>query len=142
MPNTGATIQRSFRLTRRTSELLDDATQISGESRNAIADRLLGEALRTERHPLVRFIAGAAGRREPHLVGTRLRVRHVITSLREHDGDAAATADHLEIPLRLVNAAIDYAAAFGDEVEADIAWAERTADDERRTWERGRGATT
>jgi len=39
-----ASIQRSFRLSPRTLELLDAEAAMVGQSRNALADRLLGEA--------------------------------------------------------------------------------------------------
>jgi hypothetical protein len=54
-------VQRSFRLSRRTLDLLDKAAHASGYSRHTLADRLLGEALRTETHPLIRFQAGRRG---------------------------------------------------------------------------------
>jgi hypothetical protein len=47
----------------------------AGTSRNALADRLLSEAIRTETHPLIRFQPGALGRR-----------RALAAFLREHPG--------------------------------------------------------
>ena len=38
------TVQRSFRLSRRTLDLLDTMAKATGRSRNALADRLLSEA--------------------------------------------------------------------------------------------------
>ena len=78
-------VQRSFRLSRRTIELLDAATAAGRETRNALVDRLLGEALRLERHPLIRFHEGASGRRQPLVVGTRLYVHQVIATVRASD---------------------------------------------------------
>jgi hypothetical protein len=52
------TVQRSFRLSARTLELLDAAAVGGQESRNALADRLLGEAVR---EPLVAPSVMAAG---------------------------------------------------------------------------------
>lgn len=128
-------VQRSFRLSRRTIDLLDAASVASGESRNALADRLLGEAVRLERHPLVRFHRGEAGRRQPLLVGTRLYVHQVISTLRGSGGDAGRAAAYLSVPLRLVDAAVEYYADFSEEVEEDAAVAERIAAEERARWE-------
>ena len=133
-------VQRSFRLSRATSDLLDAAAESTGESRNALADRLLGEAVRTERHPLIRFRIGAAGRREPMLVGTRLLVRQVIAIVRHHDGDLDGTAAYLGVPVRLVRAARSYYADYAGEVDADAAWAARIEADERGRWEREQAA--
>jgi uncharacterized protein (DUF433 family) len=129
-------VQRSFRLSGRTVELLDAAAVSSGETRNALADRLLGEAIRVERHPLIRFDAGAAGRRQPRVVGTRLDVHQVVATVRANDADIDAAAEYLGIDARLVRAALDYYAEFADEIDADAAEADRVAEAERARWER------
>jgi hypothetical protein len=137
-------VQRSFRLSRSTSDLLDAAAESTGESRNALADRLLGEAVRTERHPLIRFRTGAAGRREPQLVGTRLLVRQVIATVRNDDGNLNGNLDdaaaYLDVPTRFVRAALSYYADYTGEVDADAAWAARVEADERARWEREQAA--
>src|SRR2546430_14398781 len=93
-------VQRSFRLSPRTIELLDAAAATSGESRNALADRLLGEAVRLERHPLIRFRRGAAGRRQPLIVGTRLYVHQVMSTPRANRRDIDEAAAYLGIAPR------------------------------------------
>jgi uncharacterized protein (DUF433 family) len=138
MTERGASVQRSFRLSPTTSDLLDKLAESTNESRNALADRLLGEAVRTERHPLIRFRTGAAGRREPLVVGTRLLVRQVIAQVRGHGGNPEDSASHLGVPPRIVQAAVSYYAEFSDEVDADAAWASRVEADERARWERER----
>lgn len=139
MVTTPASVQRSFRLSRRTAELLD-AASTGVESRNAVADRLLGEALRTERHPLIRFHAGAAGRRQPQVVGTRLYVHQVISSLRAAAGDVDETAESLGVRPNQVDAALAYYADFKAEVDADAEAAVRAEAAERGHWERRRQA--
>ncbi|MBW3605837.1 MAG: CopG family transcriptional regulator [Actinobacteria bacterium] len=134
------TVQRSFRISPRTLRLLDAAAAEGSESRNALVDRLLGEAVRTERHPLIRFHAGATGRRRPLVVGTRLYVHQVIATLRGHDGAIDAAAGYLDIDPRLVRAALAYYADHADEIDADAAEAEHVAADERARWERQRRA--
>lgn len=129
-------VQRSFRLSRRTVELLDAEAAAGVESRNALTDRLLGEALRIERHPLIRFQPGAAGRRQPLVVGTRLYVHQVVATVRASGGDVNEAAEYLGITPRLVRAAVEYYAEFEDEVNEDAAVAKRSEDEERARWER------
>lgn len=134
------TVQRSFRLSSSTAALLDQLAVASNQSRNALADRMLGESVRLERHPLVTFRLGAAGRREPMLTGTRLLVRQVIASVKGHDGDIDGTAEFFTQPSTLIRAAVSYYADFTDEIEADIAWAAEIEADERTRWEREQAA--
>lgn len=140
MSEGSVSVQRSFRLSRTTSDLLDAAAESTGESRNALADRLIGEAVRTERHPLIRFRTGAAGRREPLLVGTRLLVRQVVATVRDHEGSIADCGSYLGVPARVVRAAVSYYADFTGEIDADAAWAARIESDERARWEREQAA--
>ena len=111
--------------------LLDAAAERTGESRDALVGRLLAEAVRCERHPLVQFRPGAAGGREPGLVGTRLLVRQVVATLREHGGDVPVTAGYFDVPERLVRPAVSYDADFGDEIDADAERAAGSEADER-----------
>ncbi|HEX9776392.1 MAG TPA: hypothetical protein VGB83_12540 [Actinomycetota bacterium] len=129
-------VQRSFRLSRRTVELLDAAASESGESRNALTDRLLGEAVRLVRHPLIRFHLGPAGRRQPIIVGTRLYVHQIVSTLRASRGDVEEAASYLAIAPRLVRAAVEYYAEFEDEIDEDAAIAARAEESERSRWER------
>jgi uncharacterized protein (DUF433 family) len=138
MTQSAGSVQRSFRLSLNTSELLDASAEVSSESRNALVDRLLGEALRTERHPLIRFRSSPTGRREPLLTGTRLLVRQVVATVRDNVGNIDDAATYLEQPARVLRAALSYYAEFKAEVDADAAAAERIAASERTRWERER----
>jgi uncharacterized protein (DUF433 family) len=138
MTDQPTSVQRSFRLSPRTLELLDSAAKATGVSRNALADRLLGEAARTETHPLIRFHAGSTGRRQPLVVGTRLYVHQVISTLRGSDGDVEETASYLGIRPHQVRAALAYYADFTEEVDDDDATARQIEHDERARWERQR----
>jgi uncharacterized protein (DUF433 family) len=124
-----ASVQRSFRLSPRTLELLGERAAETSESRNALAERLLDEGLRIDRHPLIRFRTGGSGLRRPGLVGTRLDIWQVIDTLRDHDGEVAAAAEYLGVSDAMVRAAIDYYADFADEIDAyraeELAFAER-----------------
>ena len=140
MGATSTSVQRSFRLSRSTSDLLDATAELTGESRNALADRLLGEAVRTERHPLIRFRTGAAGRREAAVVGTRLLVRQMIATARDHDADVGDTASYFGVPPSVVRAALAYYADFAHDIDADAERARRIEADERARWEREQAA--
>lgn len=138
MTDLAPSVQRSFRLSPRTVELLDTAAQAAGVSRNALADRLLGEAARTEAHPLIRFHAGSTGRRQPLVVGTRLYVHQIISTLRDSGGDIDEAASYLDLRPYQVRAALAYYADFANEVDDDAATARRIEQDERSRWERQR----
>ena len=136
MSETSSSVQRSFRLSASTSRLLEHRVGESGESRNAMVDRLLNESLRIEKHPFVRFITGASGRREAHIVGTRWKVRQIIVSLKGEKGQIAAVAKGFDLTEPQVRAAVSYYADFTDEVDADIERDFADADQQRIRWER------
>ena len=136
MSETTSSVQRSFRLSASTSRLLDHRVGESGESRNAMVDRLLNESLRIEKHPFVRFITGASGRREAHIVGTRWKVRQIIVSLKGEKGQIAAVVNGFDLTEPQVRAAVSYYADFTDEIDADIERDSVDADQQRVRWER------
>ena len=136
MSETSSSVQRSFRLSASTSRLLDHRVGESGESRNAMVDRLLNESLRIEKHPFIRFITGASGRREAHIVGTRWKVRQIIVSLKGEKGQIAAVVKGFDLTEPQVRAAVSYYADFTDEVDADIERDIADADQQRVRWER------
>ena len=136
MSETTSSVQRSFRLSASTSRLLDHRVGESGESRNAMVDRLLNESLRIEKHPFVRFITGASGKREAHIVGTRWKVRQIIVSLKGEKGQIAAVVKGFDLTEPQVRAAVSYYADFTDEVDADIERDIADADQQRVRWER------
>jgi len=140
MPRSEPSVQRSIRLSARTSELLDDLVEATGETRNSLIEQLLAESLRTYRHPLITFRTGAAGRREPCINGTRLLVRQVIGQLRDEGGSIADVADALGIPRSHAQAALSYYADFTHEVDADRQWVDRIGAEERARWEREQAA--
>jgi uncharacterized protein (DUF433 family) len=135
---TPATVQRSFRLSSRTLELLGERAGETSESRNALAERLLDEGLRIDRHPLIRFRTGGSGLRRPALVGTRVDIWQVIDTVRGEDGNVADAAEYLGLTEATVRAAVDYYADFAEEIDAyraeELAFAER----ERERSERAR----
>lgn len=136
MSEVNSSVQRSFRLSATTSHLLDLRVGESAESRNAMVDRLLNESLRLEKHPFVRFITGASGRREAHIVGTRWKVRQIIVSLKGEKGQIAAVVKGFDLTEPQVRAAVSYYADFTDEIDADIERDFADAEQQRVRWER------
>jgi len=131
-----SSVQRSFRLSATTSQLLDRRVGESGESRNAMVDRLLNESLRLEKHPFVRFITGASGKREAHIVGTRWKVRQIIVSLKGEKGQIAAVVKGFDLTEPQVRAAVSYYADFTDEIDAEVERDFVDAEQQRVRWER------
>jgi uncharacterized protein (DUF433 family) len=125
--------QRSLRLPAATLEALDRLAAERGQSANALASRLIEQGLRTERHPLISFRDGEAGRR-PALLGSRLDVWQVVDIVRENGGSVAEAAQHLGQPEIKIQAALRYYAEYREEVDA---WAQRMreiADAEERAF--------
>jgi uncharacterized protein (DUF433 family) len=107
---------RTFRLSDRLLASLQERARDRGESANALAERLLEEGLRHDAHPLIDFREGAAGRR-PALVGTRLDVAHVVDTWLNSNKSVPETVEYFELPERHIRAALQYYAAFQEEVD-------------------------
>jgi uncharacterized protein (DUF433 family) len=101
-----------------------------------MVDRLLNESLRLEKHPFVRFITGAAGRREPHILGTRWKVRQIIVTLKGEKGQLDSVIKGFDLTELQVRAAVSYYADFSDEIDADIERDSVDAEQQRVRWER------
>jgi hypothetical protein len=104
-----------------------------------LAQRYVEEGLRMDEHPLVRFVDGPAGRRA-RLVGTGSDIWEVIAAVKDNDGDVAASAEYLALPLGLVQAAVTYYGAFPDEVDSWIARNERERAQAHAAWLAGQAA--
>lgn len=72
-----------------------------------------------DEHPLIYFRKGAAGPRAA-LLGSRLDVADVITTICQNDGSAKEAASYLEVPVELVEAAARYYGEHPEEVDARI----------------------
>ena len=132
---------RSFRLSATTAGMLDRRADDLGESRNAVVERLLAEGLRREEHPLVYFRGNAAGVRPPAVVGSRLYIWQVLDAIRKMDGAIAEVADDFGLSEQAVQAAVEYYAEFGDEVDADAHRAREFARRERERREKAAALT-
>lgn len=77
--------------------------------------RLVEEGLRRSEFAFIDFRDSAAGR-QAYVQGSSLAVWEVILLYRGYKNDLQAVAKHLEWPLARVQAAINYAEAFADEI--------------------------
>jgi hypothetical protein len=104
-----------------------------------LAQRYIDEGLRMDEHPLVRFADGPAGRRA-RLAGTGSDVWEVIAAVRDNGWDLAKTAEHLQLALGLVQAAVTYYGAYRDEIDRWIERNEREAAEAHAAWLAGQAA--
>lgn len=101
-------------------ERLQRAARWLGRSPSDAAALLLEEALLQRDYPFIEFRDSPAGR-QAYLQGTRIAVWHVAALVQEYEGDASKTAAYLEVPEVEVRAALTYASAYPDEIDAAIA---------------------
>jgi uncharacterized protein (DUF433 family) len=107
-----------------------EGTQIAA---NVLAERYVEEGLRMAEHPLIYFREGAAGRR-PALIGTRLDVATVISTIRQNDNSIEEAADYLQLRLPLVEACVRYYVDYQDEIDAWFARDEEEAEAAEISW--------
>jgi uncharacterized protein (DUF433 family) len=120
----------SFRFDPITVKRLKDHASEAGAGQTALAQRYIEEGIRRDEHPLIYFREGAAGRR-PALLGSRLDVAEVVTTIRQNGGSVEEASDYLEAPVEQVEAAARYYADYRDEVDALIDRSQAAAERER-----------
>jgi hypothetical protein len=107
-----------------------------GATPSGLAQRLVDEGLRMADHPGVVFKDGPSGRRAA--LGFGPDVWEVVKVLREVDerGDAAlsAAAEVLALPEAKVRVALHYYAAYPEEIDAEVAEADRLSEESERAW--------
>jgi uncharacterized protein (DUF433 family) len=130
-----STRQRSFRLREGTLRLLDARSRDIGHSSNALAQRLIDEALHREGHSLIVF-RDAGQMRRAALVGTRLYVWQVMETLRTSGNDVPDAAEYLDLTRAQVEACASYYAEFQEEIDADTRAEGELAERERARWMR------
>jgi len=81
--------------------------------------RLVEEGLRRSEFAFVDFRDSAAGR-QAHIQGSTLAVWEVMQLVRAYRGDITAVAKHLQWPEARIQAAMNYAEAFSEEVKQAI----------------------
>jgi uncharacterized protein (DUF433 family) len=110
----------SLRLRDDQVERLQRAARRLGRTASEAAALLLEEALRQRDFTFIEFRDSPVGR-QAYLKGMRLAVWQVVSVTRSLGGDTARAAAHLELPPVQVAAALRYAEAFPQEIEAAIA---------------------
>ena len=78
--------------------------------------RLVEEGLRRSEFAFIDFHDSAVGR-QAYIQGSTLAVWEVMLLMRSYKADTAAVAKHLRWPVAKVQAAVNYAAAFPEEIE-------------------------
>jgi hypothetical protein len=81
--------------------------------------RLVEEGLRRAEFAFIDFRDSAAGR-QAYIQGSTLAVWEVVLLVRAHKNDVAAVAEHLQWPEARVQASVNYAEAFLEEIERAI----------------------
>lgn len=81
--------------------------------------RLVEEGLRRSEFAFIDFRDSPVGR-QTYIQGSTLAVWEVMLLVQSYRGDASAVARHLKWPEARVQAAINYAKAFPDEIEATV----------------------
>jgi uncharacterized protein (DUF433 family) len=125
----------AFRFSRVTVARLKQRAQDTHAPQTALAERYIEEGLRHDEHPLIYFRGGEAGRR-PALLGTRLDVADVVTTIRQNGNSVGEAADYLEVPIAHVEACLHYYADYKDEIDAWIERSHAIAERERERWQR------
>jgi uncharacterized protein (DUF433 family) len=129
----------SLRLPDASLERLKSRARLRRVPPRTLAQQYVEEGLRMDEHPLVRFVDGPVGRRA-RLVGSGLDVWEVIDVVRDNEGDVAAAADYLELPLGLIQAAVAYYGAHPDEIDEWIEANRRESEQAHAAWLAGQAA--
>jgi CopG-like RHH_1 or ribbon-helix-helix domain, RHH_5 len=119
----------SFRLSEDLLGRLEEEASATGLSVSALVTSLLDEGLKTRRFPEVVFRDGPAGRRAGLAGGPDVWevIRDVRVASGRGEGRIRRVATDSGLAQRLVRLAVDFYAAFPDEVDARIAVDERAA---------------
>lgn len=126
---------RTFRFPDSLLSSLQDRARERGESANALAERYVEEGIRRDSHPLIDFWDGTPGRRAM-VLGTRIEVGQVVDTWLESSKSVEETAEYFNLPERYVAAALQYYAAFRDEIDEWRAQKQELADREYEAWQR------
>ncbi|MHB0875514.1 MAG: DUF433 domain-containing protein [Anaerolineae bacterium] len=121
----------SMRLKEEQLAVLKRTARRMGRTTSEAAALLLDEALRQQQFALIQFRDSPVGR-QPYIQGTRLAVWQVAALVRQYGGEVEQAAVYLGVPAIQVRAALNYAAAFPQEIEAAIADSSPTQDELRR----------
>jgi hypothetical protein len=110
----------SMRLPAESGKRLKRLAHRHGWTASDASARLVEEGLRRSEFAFIDFRDSAAGR-QAYIQGSSLAVWEIVLLVRSHHGDIAATAKHLGWAPSRVAAAVHYADAFREEVDAALA---------------------
>ena len=124
----------SYRLPTELKRRLAERASAEGVTETALVSRLIEEGLKTAAHPGIVYRDGATGRRPGLMNGPD--VWEVVLALRSVTGSGekkiANAAAQLDLPVRSVRLAVDFAAEYPDEIERRIELNEAAAERARR----------
>jgi hypothetical protein len=109
----------SLRVSEEQVERLQRKARQLGRTPSETGAILLDESLRRDEFGFIDFRDSPVGR-QAYLQGSRLAVWQVVSLARGYAGDVKKTAEHLEWPAVKVQAALNYAKAFPEEIENAI----------------------
>jgi uncharacterized protein (DUF433 family) len=121
----------SLRLKDRPLQSLQRMARRMGRTPTEAAAILLDEMLRQSEFAFIEFRDSPAGR-QAFLHGTRLKVWQIVSIARDYAGGVEQTAEHLSIPTIQVAAALNYAKAYPEEIEAAIEDSDRSLEELQR----------
>ena len=115
----------SIRIPEETRRAIDEACRRTGRDFSSVANEMLAEAVKMRRIPGIVFADGASGRLA-RVAGTGIEVFEIVKSYREldQDWDRLREAYHW-LSEQQLRAALAYAAAYPDEIEAQLAAEDR-----------------
>ncbi len=110
----------SMRLPAESGNRLKRMASRHGWTASDASARLVEEGLRRSEFAFVDFRDSGAGR-QAYMQGSSLAIWEVLLLVRSYKGDVAAVAVHLEWPEAKVQAAVNYARAFPEEIDGALA---------------------
>jgi hypothetical protein len=113
----------SVRITAAEKRSLEADARRKGIPTATVAANHIAEGVRRSRFPAVEFRTGSPGR-VAYLAGTRWPVWLIVELVRDYSGKVSSAAKHMNRPAALVQMALDYAAAYPEEIDADLQLAE------------------
>ncbi|MGC1417848.1 MAG: hypothetical protein WA817_21350 [Candidatus Acidiferrum sp.] len=128
MKSTGSTVI-SMRLPAESGNRLKRMANRHGWTASDASARLVEEGLRRSEFAFVDFRDSAAGR-QAYIQASSLAVWEILLIVRSHNNDVAATAAHLRWPEAKVQAAVNYAKAFPEEIDGALAENDATSFEE------------
>lgn len=109
----------TLRLAEASRHRLAESARRAGVAERTMAQRYVEEGLRHDAHPLVHFLDGPSGRRAS-LVGRGLDVWEVVATVQDNEGAITQSAEYLQVPAGLVEAAVAYYGEYRDEIDGQI----------------------